>query len=82
MSIIPISEVKKKYSATFSDLRFFFGLISLMEIKENKHEKMSSTDIPDENSSIRLELDLFVRWNEVMTTRQKPRRLVEGPKIW
>ena len=53
-----------------------------MEIKENKHEKMSSTDIPDENSSIRLELDLFVRWNEVMTTRQKPRRLVEGPKIW
>ncbi|MEN0052080.1 MAG: hypothetical protein AAGC65_00355 [Mucilaginibacter sp.] len=59
--MIPIKAIRKIYSAIASNLNIFFLSFVLMAIKEKKQESMSIMAIPEVNSSIRLESDLFVK---------------------
>lgn len=52
-----------------------------MEIKEKKQEKVSINAITEVNSSIMLDVALFVICNEVITKRQNPSRFAAVDNI-
>lgn len=82
MSIIPVNAIRNKYSATVSNLCTKRSFLARIDKKEKKHEQMRNTAIKEVNSSIMLAVALFVRWKDVITTRQKPNRLVAAFKIF
>jgi ATP-dependent protease Clp ATPase subunit len=78
---IPINATRKKYSAIVSS---FFSLAAFevrMEIKEKILEKVSKIAIIEVDSSMRLFSILSAICNEVMTNRQKPKRVADVFKI-
>ena len=52
-----------------------------IEINENKHEKVRNKATTEVNSSIILEAALLVTCNDVITNKQKPKRLANVGKM-
>jgi hypothetical protein len=52
-----------------------------MEMNEKKHEKVRNNPTTEVNSSIKPDSDLLIICNEVITTRQNPRRFADAGRI-
>lgn len=74
---IPARESKNKLSAMPSNRRSLVSLVVRMEMKENKQELVSNNAIMDVSSSMMVVSDLSEMCNDVITKRQKPKRLAD-----